>query len=403
MKILLLTPDLPYPSESGAALRNMGVIRGLRAAGHRVSLLSFKADSPALASNPLSKLCVAVHTVALPTRTRIDRLITLLTSTRADLESRLASAEFERVLRRLLQSESFDIVQFSGIELGGYLDQILSARRGAKVVYDALNAEADLQRVIAGVDAGQLKRLPAALYSATQARRLTRFEESVCRGVDAVIAVSSEDRDLLGRYRGAPITLMANGIEVADYRPPAGNLRSARQIVFSGKMDYRPNVDAAEWLGKEIMPLVWERERSACLNIVGRNPHARLAALAQDQRIKLTGWVESVLPYLHGAALFVVPLRMGSGTRLKILQAMAAGCAVLSTSIGAAGLNSEVRGALEIADDAEDLARTIVSLLQDDARRQDLGARAQTVVGEHNDWRVLIPNLLHLYESLAGG
>lgn len=403
MKILLLTPDLPYPSESGAALRNLGIIRGLRAAGHEVSLLSFRANTAALPSSPLAELCAAVHTVALPTRTRKDRLITLLTSSRADLESRLASAEYESALRQVLQSESFDIVQFSGIELGGYLEQILSAKRSAKVVYDALNAEADLQRVIAGVDAGQLKRLPAALYSSVQARRLARFEEGVCTGVDAVIAVSNEDRDLLGRYEGAPITLMSNGIEVADYRPPRENARSERLIVFSGKMDYRPNVDAAEWLCKAVLPLVWEREPFVRLRIVGRNPHPRLRLLTEDTRIYLTGWVESVLPYLHEAALFVVPLRMGSGTRLKILQAMAAGCAVLSTSIGAAGLNSEVRGALEIADDAEGFARAIVSLLQDDERRDEQGMRAQAAVGEHYDWRVLMPNLLHLYESLADG
>lgn len=403
MKILLLTPDLPYPSESGAALRNMGIIRGLRAAGHEVTLLSFRQGQLDFASNPLADLCAAVQTVALPARTGTDRLITLLTSARADLESRLASAEYKSELRRLLQTETFDIVQFSGIELGGYLDLILSEKSGAKVIYDALNAEADLQRVIARVDAGQVRRLPAALYSSAQARRLARFEAQVCTRVDAVVAVSREDRDLLQRYRGAPITVMSNGIAVADYRPPKDKARSRRQIVFSGKMDYRPNVDAAGWLCQAIMPRVWELEPAARLSIVGRNPHARLRAQADDERIRLTGWVESVLPYLHEAALFVVPLRMGSGTRLKILQAMAAGCAVLSTAIGAAGLNSEVRGALEIAEDADTFSRAIVALLQDDERRQDMGARALEAVGKHNDWRVLTPNLLRLYESLADG
>ena len=401
MKILLLTPDLPYPSESGAALRNMGIIRGLQAAGHAVTLLSFRASPEALTRNPLASFCAAVHTVPLPARARIDRLLTLLTSTRADLESRLASAEYERSLRQLLELESFDIAQFSGIELGGYLGQILSQARGAKVIYDALNAEADLQRLIASVDAGELRRMPAALYSSIQARRLARFEARVCRGVDAVIAVSSEDRALLQRYRGAPVTVMSNGVEVADYRPPPGNTRARGQIVFSGKMDYRPNVDAVEWLCKAVLPRVWDSEPAACLSIVGRNPHARLQELAEERRIRLTGWVESVLPYLHEAALFVAPLRMGSGTRLKILQAMAAGCAVLSTSVGAAGLNSQVRGALEIADDADAFARAIVGLLQDDARRQALGARALEAVSAYYDWRVLTPKLLRVYESLA--
>ena len=403
MKILLLTPDLPYPSESGAALRNMGIIRGLRAAGHEVSLLSFCSGPADLSGGPLAEFCAAVQTVPLPTRGRAQRLITLLTSSRADLESRLASAAYARALRRLLAAEPFDIVQFSGIELGGYLELILAAKGGAKVVYDALNAEADLQRVIARVDARRVKRLPAALYSAAQARRLARFEAGVCRGVDAVVAVSGDDRDLLRRYGGAPIAVMPNGVESADYRPPPGNARARRHIVFSGKMDYRPNVDAAEWLCQAVLPRVWEAEPDARLSIVGRNPAVRLDELARDPRVRLTGWVESVLPYLHDAALFVAPLRMGSGTRLKILQAMAAGCAVVSTSIGAAGLNSAVRGALEIADDADDFARTAAALLQDDARREAMGARAMAAVGAHYDWRALMPELLRVYESLAGG
>ena len=94
---------------------------------------------------------------------------------------------------------------------------------------------------------------------------------------------------------------------------------------------------------------------------------------------------------------------MGSGTRLKILQAMAAGCTVLSTSIGAAGLNREVRGALELADDATDFAQAITALLQDDSRRRELGARALEAVSKHYDWQILMPNLLRVYEGLAGG
>ena len=403
MKILLLTPDYPYPGESGAALRNMGIIQGLHVAGHTVTLLSFHEGAAGRSPDPLTIMCGAVHSLPLPGRTRADRLRTLLTGSQSDLESRLASTAYERALRQLLQSESYDIVQFSGIELGGYLDAILSQKGRAKVVYDALNAEAELQRIIAAVDTGRIWRIPAALYSSIQARRLARFESRVCTGVDAVIAVSSEDRDLLQRYRGAPITVLPNGITVADYHPPEGNPRSERHIVFSGKMDYRPNVDAVEWLCGAVMPRVWEQEPAARLSIVGRNPHPRLRALTDDDRLTLTGWVDSVLPFLHKAALFVVPLRMGSGTRLKILQAMAAGCAVLSTSIGAAGLSSDVRGALEIADDADDFARAIVDLLQDEARRRELGARSMEAVGKHYDWRVLIPQLLQVHESLARG
>ena len=402
MRILLLTPDIPFPSESGAAIRNWGIISGLAAAGHKVTLLSFTDKAIEAQASPLFDLCDAVHTVSLPHRSRRARLIKLVTSDKADIESRLASKEYEANLRRLLKSEPFDIVQFSGLELGGYLDLILAETSDTKVVYDALNAEAELQRVIATVDRGSLSRLPASLYSSMQARRLSRFENRICAGADAVIAVSQEDRDLLRIYDGAPITVMSNGIHVEDYRPPTERQRASQQLVFTGKMDYRPNVDAVEWFSADVLPFVRQNMRGVQLKVVGRNPHPRLQALAEGG-VELTGWVESVLPYLHEASLFVVPLRMGSGTRLKILQAMAAGCAVVSTSIGAAGLNDEARGALAIADEPASFAETIVSLLGDDNRRREMGALARQKAREHYDWQALIPTLLQMYEGLDVG
>ena len=403
MKILLLTPDLPYPAESGAAIRNLGVIRGLRAAGHCITLLSFADKSVDPDANPLFDLCEAVHAVPLPDHGKLKRIVTLLSSDKADMEFRLASEQFKQMLMMILQNGEFDLIQFSGIELGSYLPLITSCSKQAKVLYDALNAEAELQRVIAQVDRADMRRLPAAIYSAIQSVRLARFEKAICKGVDAVIVVSEEDRDFLKSHGGAPTYLMSNGIDVADYRPPPDSKREACQLVFSGKMDYRPNVDAIEWFHDDVLPRVRSRYPQVSLLIVGRNPHPRLEPLAADGKIRITGWVQSVQPYLHAATIYVVPLRMGSGTRLKILQAMAAGCAVVSTSIGAAGLNEEVRSALEIADDAESFARTIVSLLDDERRRLELGTRAVQQVSQHYDWSALIPLLLQTYEELGIG
>ncbi len=403
MKILLLTPDLPYPSESGAALRNIGILRGLHAAGHRVSLLSF-ADQPEIdASNPLWKLCDTVEAVGLPRRGKATRLLQLARGDSADMELRLHSPDFAQALGRLLHESDFDLIQFSGLELGCYAELILQQRKRAKVVYDALNAEAELQRLIAAVDRRDPRRLPAALYSTIQGRRLTRFEREICRCVDAVIAVSDEDRRFLSAHDGAPCFVLPNGVNAADYAPPPGNKRDPKLLVFSGKMDYRPNVDAIEWLCRSILPLARQHERRIRLRVVGRNPHPRLQALAQDAGVEITGWVEAVQPHLHQAAVYVAPLRMGSGTRLKLLQAMAAGCAVASTPVGAAGLSDALRDALVIADDAPAFAREIALLLGDETRRRDLGERAQELATRHYDWSALMPRLLRAYAELGLG
>ena len=270
-------------------------------------------------------------------------------------------------------------------------------------MYDALNAEAELQRVVAQVDRGETRRLPTAIYSTIQSARLQRYEREICRAVDAVIAVSEQDRGFLLAHGGAPVRVLPNGIHAAEYEPAAEAARAPCQLVFSGKMDYRPNVDAVEWFHSAVLPLVRERNPQARLLIVGRNPHRRLQNIADDESVQITGWVESVLPYLHEATIYIAPLRMGSGTRLKILQAMAAGCAVVSTSAGAAGLNDEVKGALCTADDEAAFARAVVALLDDEGRRRQLGALAIEQVSRHYDWSALIPRLLRVYEELGLG
>ncbi|MDE2855713.1 MAG: glycosyltransferase [Chloroflexota bacterium] len=403
MKILLLTPDLPYPSESGAAIRNFGLIRGLAAAGHGLSLLSFAERRAEPQSNPLYDLCERVQTIPSPHHSKLGRIARLLLSGRADIEFRLASEAYERRLLDILEAEAFDLIQFSGIEMGHYLPVIQSSRSEAKVIYDALNAEAELQRVVAEVDRRDGRRWPAAIYSAIQSRRLGTYESAICQTVDAIIAVSEEDSALLKPYQGAPVHLLSNGIHSADYAPPPHAKREGSQLLFSGKMDYRPNVDAVEWFCRAVFPRIREGFPGASFVVVGRNPHARVRQLAADSQITITGWVDAVQPYLHSAAIYVVPLRMGSGTRLKILQAMAAGCAVVSSSIGAAGLNEETRGALHIADGAQEFANAVGALLADEERRREMGAQAQRQVKKHYDWSALIPRLLRIYAELGLG
>ncbi len=403
MKILLLTPILPYPSESGVAIRNIGIIRGLAKAGQRVTLLSFAEQPPDRDANPLYQLCDSVHAIPLPDHGKRKRIVKLLLSRQADIAIRLASEDFARTLTAILSENAFDLIQFAGIELGCYLPQIQAKKKNAKVVYDAQNAEAELQRVVAQIDRQRPGRWPAAVYSTLQSARLWRFEGAICRDVDAVIAVSDEDRAYLIEHGGAPIYVMPNGISAADYAPPADETREPYQLVFSGKMDYRPNVDAVEWFHRSIFTMVRERFPETRLLIVGRNPHRRLASLAANDGVQVTGWVDSVQPYLHRATIYVAPLRMGSGTRLKILQAMAARCAVVSTSIGAAGLNDSVQSALTIADEAEDFAELIVTLLADESRRRALGQLAQERVRRHYDWTALIPQLLRAYREIGLG
>lgn len=399
MRCLFLTPAVPHPPTSGAAIRNYGIIRGLSDAGYQMSLLSF-GEQPAPES-PLYECCGQIICIPAPTRTTTDRLRDLILTGQPDIARRLASDAFESALRDLLTQQHFDLIQFEGIELGRYLPLLRDLAPDSIISFDAHNAEAALQQTIYETDRRRLKRLPAAVYSWIQARRIRIFEGDLCRQSDSVIAVSPEDAASLNRYiPDRTVTCVPNGIFIDDYAQPDSQMDLPRpSLVFTGKMDYRPNVDAMRWFAEAILPHLPD----AHLTIVGQKPHPRLLPLKDHERIMLTGWVESIVPYLHAADVFVVPLRMGSGTRLKILQAMAAGCTIVSTTTGAAGLNRSARNSLYLADDAQTMIHTIQDLLSDPTTRRQAGETAQQAVRQHYDWSVLIPDLLSHYEGVHSG
>jgi len=405
MHILMLTPILPYPLHQGGAIRNFGILRGLHDADHEVTLLSFHDDSTALETTPLPSLCAAVHTVPMPQRTSTRRVRDLVLSRQPDLLRRLSSPIFEDCLRSVLDSTRFDLVQFEGFEMTSYLAAVRQEQPSAKLCYDAHNAEYSLQQAIFQVDRENLRRLPAAAYSFIQSRRIAHFEREVCRQVQCVVAVSKEDADSLRIFRpDGHVSVVPNGIFTEEYAEIREQLDLGDHVlVFTGKMDYRPNVDAMQWFTDAILPLVRAEIPDAQLYIVGQRPHARVEMLRDKANVAITGWVSDVRPYLHAAHVYVAPLRMGSGTRLKILEAMSAGCAVVATSFAASGLSTEARSAMLISDKESTFSSAILTLLRDPAKRQSLGTAAQTYVRQHYDWSALIPNLLAAYREIGLG
>jgi len=271
------------------------------------------------------------------------------------------------------------------------------------VIYDSFNAEFALQRSIYEAERADLARLPGALYSLVQWRRLMRFERHVCQTVDHIIAVSEADAAAFRTLApGRPLTVVPNGIDAAPYARSDTSLDlGPAALVFTGSMSYRPNVDAALWFADQVLPAIRAAVPEARFFIVGSQPHARLHPLRERDDVQITGWVPDVIPFLHAAAVFVVPLRMGSGTRLKILQAMAAGRAVVSTRLGAQGLDAQDGIALRLADTASDFARVVIDLLGAPEKRRALGQAGARLVAQRYDWSVIVPRLLGVYDALV--
>jgi glycosyltransferase involved in cell wall biosynthesis len=453
VKILFLTPQLPYPPQKGTAMRNWGLISGL-AERHEVAVLSF-ASPPSITSQrggrkvksappppphlgeemPLPPLHLGkdmplppphfggdrggegrVETVEPSVRSLFTRLRDMLTTSKPDMALRLASDAYARRLAGWLAREAFDVVHVEGIEMAPYLDVIDAVfpplspppngggqRRGMSsrplVVFDDHNCEYLLQKRAFLTDVRIPTRWPGAVYSFIQWRRLLRYEALVCRRADRVLAVSEADAAALRELApDANITVVPNGIDTRAYTPTLPHSVTPT-LVFTGTMDFRPNVDAVLWFAREVLPRIRDRVPDVRFLAVGQRPHRRLDVLRDDPAVTLTGFVEDPRPFIADAAVYVVPLRMGGGTRFKVLEALAMGKPVVSTTLGAEGFPVAHDRELLLADEPGEFAQAVVALLDEPTRGAELGQAGRAFVEERYDWRVIVPLVEAAYES----
>jgi glycosyltransferase involved in cell wall biosynthesis len=246
------------------------------------------------------------------------------------------------------------------------------------------NVESVLWRRQAAHEPNIVKRVAFTL----EAAKMARYERAAVRRFPHVIAVSSRDRDEMTRMvDAARISVVPTGVDVSQYRAAASTPAEQPVLLFLGSMDWEANVDAVDYFCRDIWPAIAAAVPSARFRIVGRNPHSRVQRLASD-RVEVTGRVPSVLDHLRDAAVFVVPLRIGGGTRLKIFEAMAAGKAVVSTSVGAEGLDVHDGRDIVLADTAPLFADAVIGLLRDRERRRRFEIAAGDLAAQY-DWSVV--------------
>ncbi len=401
MKILFLTPQVPYPPQQGAALRNWGLISGL-ANRHEVAVLSFRASGQSPEPPDRLRAACRTETVPLPVRALRDRLGVMLTTRQPDMALRLASEAYAQRLAGWLAREPFDVVHVGGIEMAPYLDVIEAAQPRPLVVFDNLNCEYLLQQRAFLTDLRVPRRWPGAAYSLVQWQRLRRYEARVCRRADRVLAVSEADAAALQKLvPGLGVFVVPNGVDTLTYRPEASDAASQvseHALVFTGTMDFRPNVDAVLWFARRVLPGVQAEVPEVHFSVVGQRPHRWLDGLRDDPAITLTGWVEDARPYIAQAAVYVAPLRIGGGTRLKLLEAMAMGKPVVATRLGAEGYPVTHGRELLLADTPVDFAAAVVALLRAPDRRAKLGRVARAFVEQHYDWRNIVPRVEAAYQ-----
>jgi glycosyltransferase involved in cell wall biosynthesis len=383
MRLLWLKADLLHPVDTGGKIRTFYMLRELKKL-HHVTYLAL--DDGTAAPDAVERAREYCHDlIRIPHRTAPKLSLRFFAELLANVGSALPyavekyrSAEFhERVEQEQLQADCVvcDFL-FPSVNLPDGLSR--------PAVLFQHNVEALIWRRHVDTQTNRLARI----FFREQWRRMKRFEGQACQRFDGIVSVSPHERMLMEQDYGAPLVReIPTGVDT-DYFRPSGSVKpEPYHIVFSGSMDWLANDDAMKYFIREILP----RIRASCprvtMTIVGRNPFPGLKALARtDPSIRLTGRVEDVRPYLEQASVYVIPLRIGGGTRLKVFEAMAMEKPIVSTSVGVEGLPVEGGTEVLIADEPDAFAAAVIRLLHGPALARRLGETAARKVRAQFGW-----------------
>ncbi len=381
-KALFVAPRAPYPLDTGGKIRTYHLLR-LLSEKYSVRLLCFvfsEHDEKALGH--IRDMGVEVFFIrAHPWFVFVKKMVSLLLCRPVSLSSYM-----DRGMKKLIfdaVKEGFAYIHFDHLHMGRYAFFVRD--KGVFCVMDEHNVEyLILERGAAG--ASGLKRL----FWRMQARAVKAVEKKACAIMDELWVVSGIDRDVLASLSGQRnIKIVPNGVDpdFFYYSEPRDENDENTDLVFVGSMDWLPNEDACLFMVREIMPILWEKAPEMRLFLVGRNPSQRLKSLASDKVI-VTGSVEDVRPYVYKARVYVAPLRFGSGSRLKILEAMAMGRPIVSTSLGAEGIGYTDERDILIADSPKDFSEKVLCLCADRGLAKSIALRARKLVEERYSWRL---------------
>lgn len=385
MRILWLKTELLHPVDKGGKIRTFHMLKELKR-DHHITYQTL--DDGSGAPDAVERAVEYCHElVRVPHQTRAKFSAAFYGELAANLVSPLPyfmkkykSAEMRREIERLVAGERFDVL------VCDFLQPSVNVPPGLRIptVLFQHNVEAMIWKRHYEVQANPLKKT----YLYGQWRKADAYERAACRRFDHVVAVSEEDRETMERAYGLrSVSDVPTGVDTEFFRPRGTETREPHNLVFTGSMDWLPNEDAIQFFTREIMPRIREHVPDATLTVVGRNPYASLVELGRrDPSINVTGRVEDVRPYMERAAAYIVPIRVGGGTRLKIYEAMAMEKPIISTTIGAEGLPLADGRELLLADTAETFAAAVVSVLKDEAKARELGERAADTVREKFSW-----------------
>jgi glycosyltransferase involved in cell wall biosynthesis len=394
MRLLIVSPVVPYPPSWGFATRVFQFVR-LLSRRHEVTVVAYGNPAETDHVARLVELGATVHVVPRAVGIGAKRLtqIASVLSPRSYQWRGMYSAAMQKTLDDVMARGRFEIIQIESSQLAAF-----EYDPRASLVVDEHNVEYELLYRMYQTERTALRRA----YNWLEYQKFKREEMGTWRRVAGCVTTSSREEAIVRqRAPGTPVVTVPNAVDVEYFQPPQAPAEGAA-VALTGLMKYRPNVDAAQFFAGDILPRVHAVRPDVVFYVVGGDPAPEVRRLASD-RVVVTDTVPDVRPYVHKSAVFVVPLRMGSGTRLKVLEGLAMAKAMVSTTIGCEGIEVVDCRHLLIRDDAEGFAAAVLELLQNRELGARLGAQGRELVFRKYRWETVVDDLERFHEEIRGG
>jgi len=399
VRILWLKTELLHPVDKGGKIRTYNMLKELKR-DHFIVYMSL--DDGSADSAAREQACEYCHElICVPYQQREKFSSGFYAELLINLASRFPYAikKYESASMRSQISERVNRSNFFDVVICDFLAPAINVPRdlSCPTILFQHNVEAMIWKRHFEVQNNQLKKI----YLRQQWRKMERFEREMCRRFDTVIAVSKDDCEQMRKeYAVDNVFEVPTGVDTDFFTPSGKEVVEPRNVVFTGSMDWLPNEDAIRYYTDQILPLIRRSLPDVTLTVVGRNPYPGLLELSQkDPSIVVTGRVDDVRPYMERAAAYVVPLRIGGGTRLKIYEGMAMEKAIVSTSVGAEGLPVTDGKEIFIADTPEDFAAAVVNLLTSPSFAKEVGGQARRTVVEKFGWSGVAKSFAEICEA----
>ena len=395
MRILFLAPSITFPPHGGGALRVYNLATHL-AKRHEVTLVGFTGDNSdtrfAVTSETGLKRVIRIRRPMVPPERHGGYLLHHM----PDVVRTYRANEMQCTLQRLMTEETFDVIYAEEAVMAQY---IVQTAYNAPVILGRQKIDSHFYRQVFAIrKSGYSWR--KRIYEYVQWLKWQRYEKELCRPFHFHVTVSQKDKSILQKHDSrAKIFVVPNGVDTDyfSYQPlPA---ESEFSVVFVGSMSYAPNVDGVKFYAKEVVPKLRARYSKLKTIVVGRDPPQEIMALSAQPGLIVTGAVEDVRPYIYGSSLSIVPLRIGGGTRLKILESLASGRPVVSTTVGAEGVPYSHGQNIMIADEPIAFANHVVDILEDCMLASKLARNGREFVEANYDWSIIAERLVAVFSE----